>query len=580
MPFGSSKKTAASPHENIFTVNIGGAAGDGAREAGVSLAELLNDLNFEAFVSFDYPSLIRGGHNFSRVSFSGEKIHSDHSALDVLVALNEETLKVHRDELHKDAVVLADSFEKEDMERFGANAIVLPMKEFAQQIGAPPITRTSAALGAVCYLLGFSLDDVKAILNDVFKNKSLEANLKLAEMGYEHLEKLQFRHWKKLTPLRANNAELTDGNTAFGKGLVAAGLDFYFAYPMTPSSSILHFLAKQQKEYKIKVVQPESELAVVNMALGAAYAGKRTAVGTATGGFALMQEAFALSGIAELPLAIAVSQRYAPATGVPTYTSQGDLQFILHSGHGEFPRIVLAPGDPQEAFICGAEALNLAWKYQTPVIVLLDKQLSESLETIPALDPGKIKTERGKILEGAPQNYRRYEIAPDGVSPMVFPGTPGAVVKVDSYEHDESGLATDEAEMVKAMGDKRFAKADGIAKEMGTRETVKVYGDKNSRNVVVFWGSTKGAVLEAAKYLTKPAKLLQIVWMEPFDAEKVAAELSGAKTIIDVEVNRTAQLAALIREKTGIAVHKKILQYNARPFDPLELAEKIDNLLQ
>jgi 2-oxoglutarate ferredoxin oxidoreductase subunit alpha len=578
MLFGSPTKKA-SPHENIFTVGIGGAAGDGAHEAGASLAELLNDFSFEAFVSFDYPSLIRGGHNFSRVSFSGEKIHSDHSALDVLVALNEETLTIHRNELHKDAVVLADSFEKEDLERFGANAVVLPMKEFAQKIGAPPITRTSAALGAACYLLGFSLDNMKAVLNDVFKNKSLDANLKLAEMGYEHLEKLQFRHWKKLTPQRKEEAELTDGNTAFAKGLVAAGLDFYFAYPMTPSSSILHFLAKQQKEYKIKVVQPESELAVINMALGAAYAGKRAAVGTATGGFALMQEAFALSGMAELPLAIAVSQRYAPATGTPTYTSQGDLQFVLHSGHGEFPRIVLAPGDPKEAFACGAEALNFAWKYQTPVIVLLDRQLSESLETS-AANPAKIAVERGKIAEGVPENYGRYKITPDGISPMIFPGTPGAVVKVDSYEHDENGIAIDEAEKVKAMGDKRFAKAGSIAKEMGAHNTIKVYGDKSSRDVIVFWGSTKGAVLEAAKYLAKPVKLLQIVWMEPFDAERVAAELGGAKTIIDVEMNRTAQLAALIREKTGVRIDKKILQYNARPFDPLELAEKINNYLK
>lgn len=576
--FGLSKKTAASPHENIFTVGIGGAAGDGTREAGASLAELLNDLNFEAFVSFDYPSLIRGGHNFSRVSFSGEKIYNDHSALDVLVALNEETLQVHKNELHKDAVVLADSFEKEDAERFGVNAVALPMKEFAQKIGAPPITRTSAALGAACYLLGFSLKDMIAVITEVFQNKSLDANLKLAEMGYEHLEKLQFRHWKKLTPQRTKGAELIDGNTAFAKGLVAAGLDFYIAYPMTPSSSILHFLAKQQKEYKIKVIQPESELAVVNMALGAAYAGKRAAIGSATGGFALMQEAFALSGMAELPLAVAVSQRYAPTTGAPTYTSQGDLQFILHSGHGEFPRIVFAPGDPEEAFACGAEALNLAWKYQSPVVVVLDRQLSESLETIPVPDPKSIKVERGKVQEKPPENYGRYKITEDGISPMVFPGTPGAVVKVDSYEHDESGITTEEAKAIQAMNDKRFAKARSIAKELGTHGTIKVYGDKNSRDVVVFWGSTKGAVLEAAKYLAKSAKLLQIIWMEPFDTEKVAAELGRAKTIVDVEANRAAQLAALIREKTGIKIDKKILRYDSRPFDPVELAEKINTL--
>ena len=570
----------ASPHEDIFTVGVGGAAGDGTREAGASLAQLLVNLHFDTFVGFDYPSLIRGGHNYSRVSFSGEKVHSDHTMLDVLVALNEETLQVHKNELHKDAVVLADSFEKEDLERFGVNAVILPMKEFAEKLGAPSITRTSVALGAACYLLGFSLQDVIPVITDVFKEKSLDANLKLAEMGYGHLEKLRFRHWKQLVPGRAAAAELTDGNTAFGDGLAAAGLDFYFGYPMTPSSGILHYLAKQQKDLKIKVIQPESELAVINMALGAAYAGKRAAVGTATGGFALMQEAFGLAGMTEVPIAIAVSQRYAPATGAATYTAQADLQFILHSGHGEFPRIVLAPGDPMEAFACGADALNLAWKYQVPAIVVLDRQLSESLESIPVPDAKSVKIERGKIHEKPPENYGRYQIMADGVSPMVFPGTPGAVVKVDSYEHDESGITTEEAEPIRKMNDKRFAKARGIAKELDAREGVKVYGDKSSKNAIVFWGSTKGAVLEAAKYLTKPAKLVQVVWMEPFDAARVVAELAGAKMIIDVEANHTAQLAALIREKTGIFIEKGILRYDSRPFDPVELAETINPLLQ
>ncbi len=575
---------SASSHENVLTVGIGGAAGEGAREAGASLAQLLAGIGFEAFVGFDYPSLIRGGHNFSRVTFSGEKVHCDHPTLDILLALDEETLRIHKDELNKDTVVLADAFEKEYAERFGTNVVVLPMKEFARKIGAPPITRTSVALGAVCYLLGVAPDDMAAALKKIFEGRSLDANPKLAAAGYEHLAGLNLRQREKLAPVSASPrtaaTELLDGNTALGRGLVAAGMDIYLSYPMTPSSGILHFLAKQQKEYKIKVIQPENELAVIHMALGAVYAGKRAAVGTATGGFALMQEAFSFAGMAELPIAIAVSQRYAPATGAPTYTGQADLQFILHSGHGEFPRIVLAPGDPYEAFVCGADALNLAWKYQVPAIVILDRELSESLETVPALDPQSVKIERGKILEKVPENYNRYQITDDGVSPLAFPGTPGATVKADSYEHSEGGITTDEAEAIKKMSDKRFAKTQGIASELKSCEAIKVYGDKDSPNVIVFWGSTRGAVLEAAKYLAKPAKLLQIVWMEPFDAERVTAELADATMIIDVEANRTAQLASLIREKTGIKIDKKILRYDARPFDPMELAEEINVLLK
>ncbi len=393
---------------------------------------------------------------------------------------------------------------------------------------------------------------------------------------------------------------------------------------MTPSTSILHFLAGKQKDSKLRVIQPESELSVINMALGMSYAGKRVAIGSATGGFALMQEALSFSGMAELPLVIAVSQRQAPATGLPTYSSQTDLRFAIHGGHGEFPRIVIAPGDAEESFALGAHALNLAWRYQLPVIVLMDKILSEHASTcllkpetikidlglrstvvsasvIPAqagIQGQTIKIESSNTLDsrfrgndkmdetllsprgrGGVQNYGRYQITKDGISPMAFPGTPNTIVKATSYEHDEAGITIEELEPTKAMLDKRAAKIDTISKSLDHHETVKVYGDKSSENVIVFWGSTKGSVLEAAKHLKKPAKLVQIVWLEPFDGKKVAHELAGAKKIINIECNRNGQLAALIREKTGIIATDMILRYDSRPFEPVALAEQINNIL-
>ncbi len=577
---------------SVFTVAIGGAAGDGVREAGTNLGQFLTKLGFEVFVSFDYPSLIRGGHNFSRISFSKEKIYNDYSKIDVLIALNDETMHLHKNELNDGAVVFSDKFDGEDLKMFGQNAVLLPIAKTAQDLNAPAITRTSVALGAICYLLDLPFGEMNQILRRVFKEKGYEINVILAEKGYKYLENLGFRHSRRMEHgsdhlemsesrhfgREDGGKELVDGNTAFAKGLLAAGLDFYIGYPMTPSTSILHYLAKQQKEKSVKVIHPENEIAVINMALGAAYAGKRVAIGTAGGGFALMQEAFALAGMSETPIAIAVSQRQAPATGSPTHTAQGDLKFVINSGHGEFPRIVIAPGDPEEAFKAGADALNLTWKYQIPAIVLLDRHLSENSSTN-ILGASKIPVEKGKITEKINGEYKRYQITEDGVSEVAFPGTLNAVIKATSYEHNESGISTEDPKIVKAMGDKRFSKLKQLEKEFSKYDTVKTYGDPKSKNIVVFWGSTKGAVLEAGKYLKKQPKFLQILWMSPFDAEKVAENLKNTKKIIIIENNRAGQLASIIREKIGINIENKILKYDSLPFDIVELAKQLNEIL-
>ena len=566
----------AEQHEPIMTAAIGGAAGDGVREAGVNLGTLLTDIGFETHLSFKYPSLIRGGHNYSRLSFSREKVFYDYRTLDVLIALNDDSIKHHIKELNPNAVVFAERFDDDDRNALGQNAVVLPLAEFAKSLNAPPITRSSGALGAVCFLLDLPLDAMTKILSGIFREKSAELNISLAKMGYEHMQKLGFRHANLIAhEPKETREEFIDGNTAFGQGLVAAGLNAYLAYPMTPSSSILHFLAKRQRDFNIRVIHPESEIAVINMALGMAYAGKRVAIGSASGGFALMQEAFSLAGMGEIPLVVAVSQRHAPATGVPGHSSQADMRFALHAGHGEFARVVIAPGDPEESFRAGADALNLAWKYQIPVIVLLDKHVSENSMNS-ALDPSAITVEKGKVSDAADTAYKRYAITGDGISPFAFPGTANAVVKCDSYEHDESGITTEEVPAVKAMQEKRFAKAATLRGELKNFETVKVYGDPDSKNAVVFWGSTKRPILEAAKYFQGPVKLVQILWLEPFDAAGVSKHLENAEVIVDVENNHNAQLAGLIREKTGINIQKTILRYDSGPFDPLELAQTLN----
>lgn len=563
----------------IRTIAIGGAAGDGVREAGINFSELLNELGYKTFSSFDYPSLIRGGHNFARVSYAIDAVHADYRELDVLVAVNAESVRVHYASLKPGARVFVEEAYVPELLDLGIDLIPVPMKKIAEEIKAPQVARTSSAFGAYGYTLGIPLSQLKLLADKVYANVGSAMNVALVEKGYNHVKKLGYPQDECSIPTQHGEiGEVMDGNKAIAKGFLAAGLEAYVGYPMTPSTSTLAFLAKMSKKCGLKVVHPEDEIAVINMALGMSYAGKRTAVGTANGGFALMQEAFSLAGVSEVPMTFMVSMRMGPATGVATHSSQGDLQFVLHAGHGEFPRLVVAPGDVDECFECSADALNLAWKYQIPTVVLSDKHLSESYKSV-ILNTKSKGPDLGKRSVPVDGHYLRYKITDDGISPIAFPGKAGVVVKATSYEHNEEGEATELPSEIRAMQDKRFRKLEGLYRDFAWFPTVKTYGDPTSDVVIVFWGSTKGAVLEAAKQLKTSVKLVQVLWMDPFDADRVKKELAGARVIVDVEANHTAQLAALIREKTSIEIFNKVLKYDGEPFTPTELANEINKFI-
>ena len=563
--------------DNILTIMSGGAAGDGVRAVGTNLVKFIIESGFEAFASIDYPSLIRGGHNFSRMSFSNEQVFNDYSVIDILIAFNDETIWLHKDELKENGLILSDSFTEEELSVFGSRAVVLPMDKFAKELGAPPIARSSVALGALCFILDLSMKKLEKLLLEVFKDKKSDVNIELARRGFEHMQELGTKYERRFEPSQ-DAKDMLNASDTFSLGMVKAGLDCYISYPMTPSTPILHYLAANRKKLGVQVIHPESELSVINMALGVAYAGKRSAIGTAGGGFALMHEPFSFAGVGEIPLLVAVVMRQAPASGVPTYTSQADLLFTVFAGHGEFTKIVILPGDAEETYLAGAHGLNLAWKYQIPVVVLTDKHIAESVMS-GRLDEEAVGILPAKTAENTDENYGRYQFTEDGISPMAFPGTPNTVVKVTSYEHDEKGITIEDADMTVRMQDKRFLKNNEIQKEFSELETIKMYGDLESKNVIVFWGSTKGAVLEAAKYLDKPVKLMQIIWAQPMNVEEVTKHLQDAEIIIDVEGNHDAQMAQLIRKNTGIDIKDTVLQYDARPFDPLSLASKLNELL-
>lgn len=554
------------------SVVIGGEAGDGVRAAGGILGKIFNRHGLYSFVREDYQSLIRGGHNFSQIIASPEKVWSQYDEAEIVVALDERTVENHKDRLSDDGVLIYDS---DNVDYDGSNSEPVPMSSMVEDVEGIEIMRNSVALGIASYLYGLELEKVKEVLKDEYGEKAGK-NIELAEKAYdfgeESLEKI-----KELDTSQNENLPIITGNQAISLGASKAGLDIYIAYPMTPSTSILHFTAAHKEELGLSAVQAENEISVINMALGAAYGGARSMVGTSGGGFALMQEAISLTGLSELPLLIIECQRAGPSTGVPTYTSQADLDLVLGSGHGEFPFIALAAGDQEEAYYLAGEGLNLAWKYQVPVILMSDKHLSESRMTS-EIDYDEVSIEEPKIAEDPGEDYERYEITEDGISPLHFPGLTDSLVQATSYEHLESGYTTEDPDRIVEMQEKRKQKWNVIKDEVLEKDTVNVFGDKDSENIVLVWGSTKGTVKEALKHLDENVKVVQPIYLKPFPREEVSKHLENAEKVITVEANATGQLAELLRKELLTEVDDKILKYDMRPFNPIKLSEKLEEV--
>jgi 2-oxoglutarate ferredoxin oxidoreductase subunit alpha len=546
-----------------ISILVGGKAGDGIRQAGHLIARLLNRIGYRIFFYDDYPSLIRGGHNFSIIRASEKRIVAHKETVDVIVALNQDTVENHKHRLNTGGIILYDS-KKSDAEGLG-----LDFMEIVKKFDGKPIMRNTAAIGALAGALNFEWSVLEKVIMDAVE-KDVGLNLKIARHAYDRIENPS----KSVPKLDQKSLPLVSGNEAIALGAVKAGLNMYIAYPMTPASAILHYLAAHENELGVVTVHPESEIGVALMALGAAYAGARTMVGTSGGGFALMTEALSLAGQGELPMVIVESQRPGPSTGVPTYTMQGDLAFVVHAGHGEILRVVLAPGDADEAFYTTGLAMNLAWKFQIPAFVLSDKHLSESIFSFEA-DLDKVKPEK-PLLWNNQGEYKRYIDTQNGISPLAFPGNPSAIVKATSYEHDESGITTEEPEAIARMQRKRLRKRKALEDELEKYETVNVYGNPDSKTALLCWGSTKGACIEVAEALD--LKVVQPLILEPLPVEALKKALSGADKIIDVEVNATGQLAKLVAGH-GFCIDDMILRFDGRPFTVDVLLDNVKEVL-
>jgi 2-oxoglutarate ferredoxin oxidoreductase subunit alpha len=546
-----------------LSILIGGKAGDGIRQAGQTLARLLNRIGYRIFFYDDYPSLIRGGHNFSIIRASKKKIQAHKEKVDLIVALNQDAVEKHKHRLNPGGVILYDS------EKVEAQGVGVDFMGLVKELEGAPIMRNTAALGALARVLNIEWEMLERVITDTMEKK-VDLNLKIAQSAYHQVEKA----WMSVPKLDQKMLPLVSGNEAIALGSVQGGLNMYIAYPMTPASAILHYLAEHEDELGVVTIHPESEIGVVLMALGAAYAGVKTMVGTSGGGFALMTEALSLSGQGELPIVFVECQRPGPGTGVPTYTMQGDLSFVINSGHGDFAKVVLAPGDAEEAFYLTGLAMNLAWKFQIPCFVLSDKHLSESIFSFDA-DPDKIKPEDPLLWDGQGE-YKRYLDTQNGISPLAFPGNPAAMVKATSYEHDEYGITTEDSEEIVRMQRKRLRKKKTLEDELSRYEQVKVYGNLESSTVLLCWGSTKGSCIEVAEELG--LKVVQPLVLEPLPVEPLKKALSDAGKIIDIEVNATGQLAKHV-SAYGICIDDMILRFDARPFTVDSLLDQVKEVL-
>lgn len=557
-----------------FNLLIGGAAGQGMETLSSTLSKILQKRGYHLFTLQDYMSRVRGGHNFFQIRFSEENVKTHRDDLDGIIALNQETVDLHIGRLNPDGFIIAD----EDIRIDDPRLITIPAKRIAKELGNPKV-QSSVILGALLKLYGMDVLHLEDILSGKFDTKVVNQNIEAFDKGHE-LVTARFDE----PETRKEPTMLIQANESIALGALAAGLKFYSAYPMTPSTSIMSYLVRKSHSAKVVVEQAEDEIAAINMAIGASYAGVRSMTGTSGGGYSLMVEALGMAGIAETPLVIAEIQRPGPATGLPTRTEQSDLKFVINSSHGEFPRMVIALRHPEDAFYQTARAFNLADKYQLPVILLGDQYMADAVRTVTPFDMDRITIERHLADEEIYRNgkeYKRYELTETGISPRLIPGrVEGTMVNSDSDEHDEVGNITEASDVRINMVEKRAKKFELLKAEIQEPE---IMGHEDMDVLLLGWGSMHSQLSEAVDLLNETgdrkygALVFGDIW--PLPEKLLREKAEKAHVLINVEQNYTGQLAALISEVTGIRVDKSVLKFDGRPLSATEIRNKVQEVL-
>jgi 2-oxoglutarate ferredoxin oxidoreductase subunit alpha len=552
-----------------LTILLGGSAGQGLQTMGQVISRSLSRLGFHIFALQDYESRIRGGHTFFQLRAAQRRVDAHVEVVDIVVALDEETLLIHQKELAPHGIIIYDS-DKIKKEYTGEKFLPLKLTSISQEETGVAAMANTVALGAVWSIIGLDIKLVEEVLDSFFGGKSkeiVEKNVKVARIGYELGAGVRRKEFSLQPPGGARRLVLS-GTEAAGLGAIASDVRFYSAYPMTPATGVMEFIMKYSKKYGIVVEQAEDEISALNMAIASSFMGVRSMVGTSGGGFSLMVEALGLAGIVEIPVVIYEAQRPGPATGMPTRTEQGDLLFTIFASQDEFPRVVLAPTTPESAFKLTVEAFNLADRLQTPVIILSDHHLASCYWTVDDLPTEEVTLDRGVLASeeelASGDRYLRYRLTDSGVSPRAWPGQGTALVVSSGDEHDESGHITEEPELRKAMVDKRWKKLE-LIDDPGLEADIQ----KGADTVLIGWGSTYGALREAVQRRREEGdkiSLVQLYRLWPFPGRELKKLVDGHGKLVVAENNSLGQLARLIRMETGLAATDAILRYDGRPF--------------
>jgi 2-oxoglutarate ferredoxin oxidoreductase subunit alpha len=574
---------------NEMTFKIAGAAGQGVQSSGVGFSQALARGGLHVFGLPDYMSRIRGGMNSFQVRVSDQPLYTHEDAVHILLPLSKEGLEAYQHEIVQGGGIIYDDGLKVDRRAIsnrGRKAMPVPLVEIAKEHGERVMANT-AALGAAAGVVGYSYERMADVIRKNFKRKGGEvvaANLRVARAAYLFSEKQYAAdfEWKLEEIPGTPPRMIMTGNQAIALGALAGGCRFVSAYPMTPATSIIEWMARHEHQYGVVTKHAEDEIAAVCMAIGANFVGARAMTATSGGGFSLMAEALGLAGIDEVPLVVVNAQRGGPSTGLPTRTEQSDLLFVLHASQGEFPRLLLAPGTIEECFECGWRAFNLAEKYQTPVIVLTDQLLASSLRTLDgeAIDFDAVEIDRGKLLtpedlDALTEPYKRHLFVDDGISPRALPGHPNAVYATASDEHDEFGHITEDKDNRTKMMQKRMRKLEMARADI---EPPARYGPEEAPIVLVGWGSVYGVLREVVDRLEGEARLVHFRDLWPFPSEAAADALGNGRLVV-VENNYTGQFKRLLQAETCIRVDQTLSRYDGRPFSPEDVLTGLKEVL-
>jgi 2-oxoglutarate ferredoxin oxidoreductase subunit alpha len=555
-----------------------GEAGQGIQTVEHILTRTLKLSGYHVFSTEEYMSRIRGGSNSTLVRVSSNRVSAPEDRIDLLIPFSPGSISHVQKRISPNTVLLGDK-KIYGNEYQSERAIDVPLSEIASEVGGPIYSNT-VAVALLAGLLKVDKDVLNQYLRHHFAGKDetiVHKNIEAARRGYELSDEILRNGTLQIDPVKHNEVKeeiLIDGVEALAMGAIAAGCNFLSFYPMSPSTAVAVFLAEHSKDFGIIVEQAEDEISAMNMVIGAWYAGARGLASTSGGGFALMVEGLSLAGMIESPLVIHIGQRPGPATGLPTRTEQGDLLFALHSAHGEFPRIILAPGTIEDCFYLAQKAFDLADRYQVPVFILTDQYLLESHYNIPSLDSARIPLQKHFIE--TKQGYKRHQLTEAGLSPRGIPGFGEGLVILDSDEHDEEGHITEDLDLRIEMVNKRLKKLNLIRNDTIPPELV---GPENYKALIIGWGSTYHTIREALERLGREdTALLHFKQVYPLHPETIAYLKKAKKTVI-VENNGTAQFGQLIRLQTGFNMDHNILKYNGLPFSVEELEKGLKSVL-